>query len=116
MWEISQGYSSVWHPEMAGSTPELSGPLAYAIGAGAISVLSPWISPDAAARVPFIASLFITLIATWYAIYFLAKNPHAQPVVFAFGGEAKPEDYAKAVADAGLLALIACLGMALPSH
>ena len=38
MWEISQGYSSVWHPEMAGSTPELSGPLAYAIGAGAISV------------------------------------------------------------------------------
>jgi len=116
MWEISQGYSSVWHPEMAGSTPELSGPLAYAIGAGAILVLSPWISPDAAARVPFIASLFITLIATWYAIYFLAKNPHAQPVVFAFGGEAKPEDYAKAVADAGLLALIACLGMALPSH
>jgi len=116
MWEISQGYSAAWQPEMAASTPELSGPLAYAIGAAAISLFSPWISPDAAARVPFIAGLLITLIATWYAIYFLAKNPHAQPVVFAFGGEAKPEDYAKAIADAGLLALIACLGMALPSH
>jgi len=116
MWEISQGYSSVWHPEMAGSSPELSGPLAYALGAGAISLLSPWISADAAARVPFIAGLFITLVATWYAIYFLAKNPYAQPVVFAFGGEAKPEDYAKAIADAGLLALIASLGLALPSH
>ena len=116
MWEIAQGYSPVWYPTMAGNSPELSGPLAYALGAAAISILSPWISPDAAARLPFIAVLFITLIATWYAIYFSAKNPHAQPVTFAFGGEAKPEDYAKAVADAGLLALLACLGMALPSH
>jgi hypothetical protein len=103
-------------PTMAGSSPELSGPLAYALGAAAITLFSPWISPEAAARIPFIAVLFITLIATWYAIYFSAKNPHAQPVTFAFGGEAKPEDYAKAVADAGLLALLACLGMALPSH
>ena len=116
MWEIAQGYSPVWYPTMAGNSPELSGPLAYALGAAAISILSPWISPDTAARLPFIAVLFITLIATWYAIYFSAKNPHAQPVTFAFGGEAKPEDYAKAVADAGLLALLACLGMALPSH
>ena len=116
MWEIAQGYSPVWYPEMAGSSPDLSGPLAYALGAAAITLFSPWISPEAAARIPFIAVLFITLIATWYAIYFSAKNPHAQPVTFAFGGEAKPEDYAKAVADAGLLALLACLGMALPSH
>ena len=116
MWEIAQGYSPVWYPTMAGSSPELSGPLAYALGATAITLFSPWISPEAAARIPFIAVLFITLIATWYAIYFSAKNPHAQPVTFAFGGEAKPEDYAKAVADAGLLALLACLGMALPSH
>ena len=107
MWEISQGYSAVWQPEMAASPPELTGPLTYAIGAAAINLFSPWISPDAAARVPFIAGFLFTLIATWYAIYFLAKNPHAQPVVFAFGGEAKPEDYAKAIADAGLLALIA---------
>ena len=78
MWEIAQGYSPVWYPTMAGNSPEFSGPLAYALGAAAISILSPWISAEAAARVPFIAGLLITLIATWYAIYFLAKNPHAQ--------------------------------------
>ncbi len=34
----------------------------------------------------------------------------AQPVAFAFGGEAQPADYARAMADGGLLALLACLG------
>jgi len=116
MWELSQGHTELWQPEIGGLSPELKGPLAYALGAGAISLFGQWVAPDMAARIPFIACLFITLIATWYAIYFLAKNPHAQPVSFAFGGEAKQEDYAKAIADAGLLALIACLGLALPSH
>ena len=116
MWELSQGHTDLWKPEIGGLKPDLTGPLAYALGAGAIAIWGDWLSPDMAARIPFMASLLITLIATWYAIYFLAKNPHAQPVTFAFGGEAKPEDYAKAIADAGLLALISCLGLALPSH
>jgi 4-amino-4-deoxy-L-arabinose transferase-like glycosyltransferase len=46
----------------------------------------------------------------------LARSPLAQPVAFAFGGEAGPLDYARAMADAGLLALIACLGLAQLSH
>lgn len=116
MWELSQGHTHLWNPKIGGLSPDLTGPLAYALGASAITILGQWVPADMAARLPFIASLLITLIATWYAIYFLAKNPHAQPVMFAFGGEAKPEDYAKAIADAGLLALIACLGLALPSH
>jgi 4-amino-4-deoxy-L-arabinose transferase-like glycosyltransferase len=37
-------------------------------------------------------------------------------VPFAFGGEAKPTDYARAMADGGLLALVACLGLAQFSH
>jgi hypothetical protein len=116
MWELSQGHTHLWNPKIGGLSPELTGPLAYALGAGAIAIFGHWVPADMAARIPFMASLLMTLIATWYAIYFLAKNPHAQPVMFAFGGEAKPEDYAKAIADAGLLALIACLGLALPSH
>jgi hypothetical protein len=116
MWELSQGHTDLWKPEIGGLSPDLTGPLAYALGASAIAMLGHWLPADMAARIPFMASLLITLIATWYAIYLLAKNPHAQPVMFAFGGEAKPEDYAKAIADAGLLALIACLGLALPSH
>ncbi len=71
---------------------------------------------DVFARVPFIAMLALTLAATWYAVYALARYPAAQPVAFAFGGEAKPADYARALADGGLLALLACLGLARLAH
>ena len=69
-----------------------------------------------AARLPFMLMLLGTLVATWYAVYALARTPAAQPVAFAFGGEARPTDYARAVADGGLLALLACLGLAQLSH
>ena len=71
---------------------------------------------DVFARLPFIAMLALTLAATWYAVYALARQPAAQPVAFAFGGEAKPADYARALADGGLLALLACLGLARLAH
>ena len=61
---------------------------------------------------PSSALLVLTLLATWYGVYYLARTPRAQPVPFAFGGEAQPTDYARAIADGGLLALIACLGLA----
>jgi hypothetical protein len=57
----------------------------------------------------------LTFMATWWAVYYLARTPGAQPVAFAFGGEA-PQDYARAMADGGLLALMACLGLAQFSH
>jgi hypothetical protein len=62
------------------------------------------------------ALLVLALVATWYGVYYLARTPNAQPVPFAFGGEAAPTDYARAVADAGLLALVACLGLMQLSH
>ena len=75
-----------------------------------------WIAPDFAVRIPFALLLALTLMATWYGVYLLARSPRAQPVPFAFGGEANPKDYARAMADGGLLALIACLGLAQLSH
>ena len=69
-----------------------------------------------AARLPFFAMLGVAMAATWYAVYFLARKPQAQPVAFAFGGQAKPTDYARAIADGGLLALIASLGLAQLAH
>ena len=68
------------------------------------------------ARVAAAALLALTLVTTWYATYYLARRDAAQPVPFAFGGEAKPTDYARAVADGAILALIACLGLAQLSH
>jgi hypothetical protein len=60
--------------------------------------------------------LVLALACTWYGTYYLARARAAQPVRFAFGGEAKPKDYARALADGGLLALIACLGLAKLGH
>jgi len=90
--------------------------LPYWLGAWAIQLSPPGISMDAAAHLPFMGLLALTLAATWYGVYALARSPAAQPVAFAFGGEAKPADYARAVADGGLLALLACLGLARLSH
>jgi len=69
-----------------------------------------------AARMPFVLMLLITLLATRRAVNALARSDSAQPVAFAFGGEANPTDYARTLADGALLALLACLGLAQLSH
>ena len=69
-----------------------------------------------AARMPFVLMLVLTLVATWHAVHALARTRAAQPVAFAFGGEARPADYARTLADGALLALLACLGLAQLAH
>ncbi len=115
MFEMAAGHSGWWQPQVLGLAVEEAGPLPYWLGAIFIKLL-PFASADFAARVPFALLLALTLVATWYTVYQLARQPAAQPVSFAFGGEASPVDYARTIADAGLLALIACLGLAQLSH
>lgn len=91
------------------------GLLPYWLGAAAIHA-QPWLDPAVAARVPFALLLGLTLAACWYAVYHLARLPQAQPVAFAFGGEAQSTDYARAMADGALLALLACLGLGQLGH
>jgi 4-amino-4-deoxy-L-arabinose transferase-like glycosyltransferase len=115
MLEMAAGNSGWWDPQVLGIAVEEAGPLPYWLGAVFIKLL-PFLSPEFAARIPFGLMLALTLVSTWYTVYHLARQPAAQPLSFAFGGEASPKDYARAVADAGLLALIACLGLAQLSH
>lgn len=103
-------------PALMGQSPEVPALLPYWLGAWAILLAPAGMDPAFAARIPFIFLLIGAMVATWYAIFHLARSPAAQPVAFAFGGEAQPTDYARALADAGLLALIACLGLAQLSH
>lgn len=120
----SWGYMMEWathgagwyQPRLMGLGPDIDAPLPYWLGALSIQAFGGWLGPEYAARLPFIALLALALAATWYAIYELARQPQAQPVAFAFGGEAHPVDYARALADAGLLALLACLGLAQLAH
>lgn len=116
MLELAQGRTPWLSPLLGGMPPETEGLLPYWLGAWAIQIAPSWLSAEMAVRLPFAALLALTLMATWYGAYCLARSPGAQPVAFAFGGEAHPLDYARAIADGALLALIACLGLAQLSH
>jgi hypothetical protein len=116
MWELATGHAPWLHPALLGQPPEFDALLPYWLGAWAIKLAPAWVAPDFAARVPFIGLLVLTLTATWYAVYYLGRTPGAQPVPFAFGGEAHTTDYARAMADGGLLALVASLGLMQLSH
>lgn len=115
MRELTSPTADWLQPQLLGQVAGFDALVPYWLGALALQAL-PWLDPALAVRLPFIALLVLTLGATWYGIYYLARSPQAQPVAFAFGGEADPVDYARAMADAGLLALIASLGLAQFSH
>ena len=116
MWSLALGDASWLHPNVGGVVPQYGGILPYWLGGALISVTSPWLDPALAARIPFALLLGAILALTWYTTYHLAMTDAAQPVPLAFGGEAKPRDYARAVADGALLALIASLGLLQLGH
>jgi 4-amino-4-deoxy-L-arabinose transferase-like glycosyltransferase len=107
---------SPWLTPTLGGLPVDSALLPHWLGAGFVWALGPLLGGPMAARLPFALLLVATLALVWYASYHLARTEAAQPVAFAFGGEAEPIDYARAVADAALLALIACLGLLQMGH
>ncbi len=112
----TEGIARWFDPLLFGLRPETPALLPYWIGAWAIKIAPAWVHPDLAVRTAFALLLWGTFTATWYAVYYLARTPRAQPVAFAFGGEARPTDYARAMADGALLALLACLGLLQLGH
>ena len=115
MRELTSPAANWLQPQLLGQVTGFDALLPYWLGAFAIKLL-PFFDPAMAVRIPYILLLAMTLFAAWYAVYYLARSPQAQPVAFAFGGEAHPVDYARAIADGGVLALIASLGLAQFSH
>jgi 4-amino-4-deoxy-L-arabinose transferase-like glycosyltransferase len=115
MMSLTRGDASWWAPTLGG-LPADGGVIPYWLGAGAIQLLSPWVDPVLAARLPFALLLLAVLALVWYATFHLARTDAAQPVAFAFGGEAQPVDYARAIADGSVLAMIASLGLLQLGH
>lgn len=105
-----------WLAPTVGQLPPDSALLPHWLGAASIALLSPWVDAELAARLPFALLLALTLALVWYAMFHLARTEAAQPVAFAFGGEAEPVQYARAMADGALLALIATLGLLQLGH
>lgn len=114
MASIAQGHAPWWQPAIAGILAE-GGPLPYWLGALAIKAL-PFLDAPVAARLPYALVLVGVLVLVWYACFHLARTDAAQPVAFAFGGEAQVVDYARALADGALLALMASLGLLQLGH
>ncbi len=113
---LAEGQGDWWNPSLLGIAPDTTALLPYWIGAAAIRGFAPFIDATFAVRIPFILMLAGTFALTWFGVYYLALNRAAQPVAFAFGGEAPPKSYARSIADGGLLALIGSLGLAQISH
>ena len=114
MAKIAAGLSPWHHPELGGITTD-GGLLPYWVGALFIKLL-PMLDPALAARIPFALILVCVIALVWYSSFHLARTDAAQPVAFAFGGEAQAVDYARALADGALLALVASLGLLLLGH
>ncbi len=112
---IAAGRTSWWTPTVGG-LPADGALLPYWYGALFVKLLGRWVDPALAARIPFALLLVLVLVLTWYAAYHLARSESALPLPFAFGGEAEPADYARAIADGALLALIASLGLLQLGH
>jgi 4-amino-4-deoxy-L-arabinose transferase-like glycosyltransferase len=115
MLSIAEGRSPWWAPTLGDLPPETA-LLPHWLGALFIKALGALMDPALAARLPFAALLALTLALVWYATFHLARTEAAQPVPFAFGGEADPVDYARALADGALLAIIATLGLLQLGH
>lgn len=115
MVSIAQGRTG-WLAPTVGGLPADAALLPYWLGAVFIKLLGGWLDPAVAARIPFALLLVAVLVLTWYAAYHFARSEAAQPLPFAFGGEASPVDYARAIADGALLALIATLGLLQLGH
>lgn len=107
--------STSWlSPELMGVAAK-GGLLPYWFGAAFVKAL-PFLDAPVAARIPFLLTLIAIFALTWFTCYYLARTDSAQPIAFAFGGEARPNDYARAIADGALLALMASFGLLQTGH
>lgn len=115
MSAMADGRTSWLAPMLGGVATDAALPPHW-LGAIFILLGEGWIDPALAARIPFALLLALTMALVWYSTLLLARTEAAQPVAFAFGGEADPVAYARAMADGALLALMATLGLLQLGH
>ena len=113
---VEGGSSAWWLPTAAGEWIAEEGPLPFWVGAMFVHVLGPLVGDAQAARLSCVIWFALATTALWYATYRLARRTEAQPVSFAFGGEAKPRDYGRMLADIAVLLFLGTLGIVIRLH
>ena len=78
--------------------------------------LFPILSDIAIIRLTADLLFLATLIALWFAARTFGKQNAVQPLTFAFGGEASPRDYVRALGDITVLLFIATAGILTRRH
>lgn len=114
---MAQGTSvDWWLPNIAGEWLAEEGPLPFWVGALFLRALGPLFGDATAARLACVLWFALATTTLWYAAYRLARREEAQPVTFAFGGQAAPRDYGRMLADIALLLLLGTVGIVLRMH
>ncbi|HZA95663.1 MAG TPA: glycosyltransferase, partial [Burkholderiaceae bacterium] len=117
MWTMAHGDAVAWWlPSVVGEPLPEEGPLPFWIGALMIRLFGGIFGDIVAARLVTVLWFVVATTSLWYATYRLASRPEAQPVAFAFGGEANPRDYGRMLADIAVLLMLATIGIVLRMH
>ncbi len=117
MWSMASGSVADWVlPVATGEWNAEEGPLPFWVGALFIKLFGGWLGAPLAARLTTVLWFALTTTALWYGTYALARREAAQPVSFAFGGEASPKDYGRMLADIAVLLLLGTVGLAVRMH
>ncbi|MBS1170768.1 MAG: hypothetical protein H6R01_1686 [Burkholderiaceae bacterium] len=117
MWTMAHGSLADWlSPNIIGLVMPDEGPLAFWVGAICIKLFGWLLGDMLAARVANILFFSLGAASIWYAAYHLGRQPEAQPMQLAFGGQPKPKDYGRMLADGALLIYIGCIGLLQHSH
>jgi 4-amino-4-deoxy-L-arabinose transferase-like glycosyltransferase len=115
MWTMAHGGEWLL-PAVAGERVAADGPLAFWAGAASIAAFGPALGDLTASRLPTVLWFFVATGALWYAVLRLARRDEAQPVAFAFGGEATSRDYGRMLADVAVLLVLATAGPIVSLH
>lgn len=105
-----------WLPNISGEWMAEEGPLPFWVGALFVRLLGSLVGDAQAARLSCVLWFTVGTSSLWYATYRLARRPEAQPVTFAFGGEAAPRDYGRMLADIAMLLLMGTIGIVVRMH
>lgn len=103
-------------PNIGGQWVAEHGPLTGWVAALFIGLLCGVMDEMTAYRVTSLFWFAMTTAALWYGTWNLARRPEAQPIAYAFGGEARPRDYGRAIADSAVLLFIATFGIVTRQH